>query len=59
MALELDKLEVTVLVYTCTMRIHVPLAEFMYLVFTHMPGKICRWRLGSLLACVHVTSFEH
>ena len=27
----------------------VPLAEFMYLVFTRMPGESCRRRLGSLL----------
>ena len=27
----------------------VPLVEFVYLVFTHMPGESYRWRLRSLL----------
>ena len=30
----------------------VPLVEFMYLVFTRMPGESYRRRLGSLLLCV-------
>ena len=30
----------------------VPLGEFMYLVFTRMPGESCRRRLRSLLSCL-------
>ena len=36
----------------------VPLVEFMCLVFTRMPGESYRRRLGSLLLCLCVTSFE-
>ena len=37
----------------------VPLVEFVYLVFTRMPGENYRRRLGCLLLCgVGVTSFE-
>ena len=37
----------------------VPLVEFMYLVFTHMPGEsYCRQLLRSLLLCLCVMSFE-
>ena len=31
----------------------VPLVEFMYLVFTRMPGESYRWRLRSLLLCLN------
>ena len=45
--------------YVC-MRMHitedVPLVEFMYFVFTRMPGESYRGRLESLPMCV--TSFE-
>ena len=31
----------------------VPLVEFMYLVFTRMPGESYRWQLGSLLSYLY------
>ena len=34
---------------TLTWHAYVPLVEFMYLVFTRMPGESYRWRLRSLL----------
>ena len=34
--------------------VDVPLAEFMYLVFTRMPGESYRWRLRSLLYLYYV-----
>ena len=40
----------------------VPLVEFMYLVFTHMPGESYRRQLRSFCVCLllllRVTSFE-
>ena len=36
----------------------VPLVEFMYLVFTRMPGESYRRRLRSLCCCACLTSFE-
>ena len=36
----------------------IPVVEFMYLVFTHMPGENYRRKLRSYLLCLCVTSFE-
>ena len=37
---------------------YVPLVEFIYLVFTRMPGESYRRQLRSFVRCVCVTSFE-
>ena len=37
---------------------NVPLVDFMFFVFTRMPGGSYRRRLGSLLLCLCVTSFR-
>ena len=36
----------------CPSQLDVPLMEFMYLVFTHMPHESCHRQLGSLLLCL-------